>query len=54
VAAVAARGAHMAHLVMGNPLDPLNDVGQQQQEEGASDLAARKREIEEQACDWSY
>jgi hypothetical protein len=39
---------------MGNPLDPLNDVGQQQQEEGASDLAARKREIEEQACDWSY
>ena len=50
----AARAAHMAHLVMGNPLDPLNDVGQQQQEEGASDLAARKREIARQACDWIY
>jgi hypothetical protein len=53
-AAAAARGAHMAHLVMGNPLDPLNDVGQRQQEDGAADLAARKREIEEQACDWAY
>ena len=53
-AAAAASGAHMAHLVMGNPLDPLNDVGQQQQEDAAGEHAARKREIEEQACDWSY
>ena len=52
VAAAAASGAHMAHLVMGNPLDPLNDVGQQQQEDSAGEHAARKREIEERACDY--
>jgi len=37
---------------MGNPLDPLNDVGQQQQEDSAGEHAARKREIEERACDY--
>ncbi len=50
-AVAAARSAHMAHLVMGNPLDPLNDVGQQQAEDAAGEHAAEKREIEEQACD---
>jgi hypothetical protein len=53
-ATAAARGAHMAHLVMGNPLDPFNDVGQQQAEDAAGEHAASKRKIEEQACDWSY
>jgi len=51
-AAAAASGAHMAHLVMGNPLDPLNDVGQQQAEDAAGERAAEKRRIEEQACDY--
>lgn len=51
MASAVAQGAHMAHLVMGNPVDPLNDVGQQQQEEGAGEYAANKREIEERACD---
>ncbi|MGH8089970.1 MAG: hypothetical protein ACREO6_00780 [Rudaea sp.] len=51
-AAAAASGAHMAHLVMGNPLDPLNDVGQQQVEDAAGEHAAEKRRIEEQACDY--
>ena len=46
-----ARGAHMAHLVMGNPLNPLNDVGQRQQEDAAGEHAAEKREIEDRACD---
>jgi hypothetical protein len=53
-ATAAASAAHMTHLVMGNPLDPLNDVGQGQQEDAAGEHAARKRAIEEQACDWSY
>ena len=48
----AARGAHMAHLVMGNPLDPLNDVGEQQAEDAAGEQAAERRRIEEQACDY--
>jgi hypothetical protein len=52
VANAAARGAHMAHLVMGNPLDPLNDVGEQQAEDAAGERAAEKRRIEEQACDY--
>lgn len=52
VATAAARGAHMAHLVMGNPLDPLNDVGQPQAEDAAGEHAAEKRRIEEQACDY--
>ena len=51
-ATAAARGAHMAHLIMGNPLDPLNDVGQQQVEDAAGEHAAEKRRIEEQACDY--
>ena len=51
-AAAAARGAHMAHLVMGNPLDPLNDVGQQQADDAAGEHAVEKRRIEEQACDY--
>jgi len=51
-ATTAARGAHMAHLVMGNPLDPLNDVGEQQAEDAAGEHAAEKRRIEEQACDY--
>lgn len=50
-ASAVAQGAHMAHLVMGNPLDPLNDVGEQQHEDGAGEHAANKREIEERACD---
>lgn len=51
MATAIARGAHMAHLVMGNPLDPLNDVGQQQAEDAAGEHAAEKREIEARACD---
>lgn len=51
-ATTAARGAHMAHLVMGNPLDPLNDVGEQQAEDAAGEHAAEKRRIEEQVCDY--
>jgi hypothetical protein len=51
-ATTAARGAHMAHLVMGNPLDPLNDVGEQQAEDAVGERAAEKRRIEEQACDY--
>lgn len=51
MATAIARGAHMAHLVMGNPLDPLNDVGQRQQEDAAGEHAAEKREIEDRACD---
>ena len=51
-ATAAARGARMAHLVMGNPLDPLNDVGQPQAEDAAGEHAAEKRRIEEQACDY--
>lgn len=51
MATAIARGAHMAHLVMGNPLDPLNDVGQQQAEDAAGGHAAEKREIEARACD---
>lgn len=50
-AAAAASSAHMAHLIMGNPLDPLNDVGQRQTEDAAGEHAAEKRRIEEQACD---
>lgn len=50
-AAAAASSAHMAHLVMGNPLDVLNDVGQGQAEDAAGEHAARKRRIEELACD---
>jgi len=52
MANAAAGGAHMAHLVMGNPLDPLNDVGEQQAEDAAGEHAAEKRRIEEQACDY--
>lgn len=52
MASATARGAHMAHLVMGNPLDPLNDVGEQQAEDAAGEHAAEKREIEERACDY--
>ena len=52
MATAIARRAHMAHLVMGNPLDPLNDVGQQQAEDAASEHAAEKREIEDRACDY--
>lgn len=50
-AAAAASSAHMAHLIMGNPLDVLNDVGQGQAEDAAGEHAARKRRIEELACD---
>lgn len=50
-AAAAASSADMAHLVMGNPLDPLNDVGEQQAEYAAGEHAAEKRRIAEQACD---
>lgn len=50
-AAAAASKSHMAHLIMGNPLDPLNDVGQGQAEDAAGEHAAEKRRIEEQACD---
>lgn len=51
-AAAAASRAHMAHLIMGNPLDPLNDIGEQQMEDSAAGYAAEKRAIEEQACDY--
>ncbi|HMM58377.1 MAG: hypothetical protein DYH18_12235 [Xanthomonadales bacterium PRO7] len=51
-AAAAASQAHMAHLIMGNPLDPLNDVGQGQAENAAGEHAAEMRRIEEQACDF--
>ncbi|MBS0571501.1 MAG: hypothetical protein JSS28_12885 [Proteobacteria bacterium] len=47
----AASSAHMAHLIMGNPLDPLNDAGIEQQYAAAGEMAARKRAIQEQACD---
>lgn len=51
-ATAAAKRARMAHSVMGNPLDPLNDVGEQQTEDAAGERAAEKRRIEEQACDY--
>lgn len=50
-AIAASRGAHMAHLVMGNPLDPLGEVGQQQAEDAAGEHAARMRRIAAQGCD---
>lgn len=51
-AAAAASKSHMAHLIMGNPLDPLNDVGEQQAQDAAGEHAAEKRRIQEQACDY--
>lgn len=47
----AGKSAHMAHLVMGNPLDPLNDVGANFAVDGAIQAAADKREMEMRACD---
>jgi hypothetical protein len=48
----AGRGARMAQLIMGNPLDPLANVGAAQEVDTARELAAAKRAIEEQACDY--
>lgn len=48
----AGRNARMAQLVMGNPLDPLGDVGAAQDVDSARELAAASRAIEQQACDY--
>jgi hypothetical protein len=47
----AGASARMAHLVMGNPLDPLNDVGASFEVDGAIQAAADKRAREMRACD---
>lgn len=47
----AGRGARMAHLVMGNPLDPLLNVGLEHVIESVRELAEARRAIEDQACD---
>jgi hypothetical protein len=48
----AGKSARMAQLIMGNPLDPLGEVGATQQVDSARELAAAKRAIEQQACDY--